>query len=253
MAAQPTTPKPELHVPGAPGPHRLRVGPLRRPRRVDQHHAADHAEPGCRGHPPRAQPQCSRGRRRRHRGGRPGRRRVLLPGRPRRVLRVPRRAPPRGGRRPRARRRGRRRRHRAHARSPGCARPGVTIFSPEDGQRLGLPGMVNQVIRACDTDLWEAHPTTAAAGAVRRAVGRRPGPDGCRDRSPLRGHACRARAGGIRPAHPGAGHHRHGRFRQVEPHRRARAAPAGGPAGQAAHRLRRDRPDASPGGRCPPR
>ena len=40
---------------------------------------------------------------------------------------------------------------------------GVTIFSPEDGQRLGLPGMVNQVIRACDTDLWDAHPTTAAA------------------------------------------------------------------------------------------
>src|SRR5918993_1036775 len=40
---------------------------------------------------------------------------------------------------------------------------GVTIFSPEDGQRLGLPGMVNEVIKVCDTDLWEAHPTTAAA------------------------------------------------------------------------------------------
>ena len=40
---------------------------------------------------------------------------------------------------------------------------GVTIFSPEDGQRLGLPGMVNQVVRACDTDLWQAHPTTVAA------------------------------------------------------------------------------------------
>ncbi len=53
---------------------------------------------------------------------------------------------------------------------------GVTIFSPEDGQRLGLPGMVNQVIAACDTDLWEAHPTTAQAvmsgerSAVARAV-----------------------------------------------------------------------------------
>ena len=31
---------------------------------------------------------------------------------------------------------------------------GVTIFSPEDGQRLGLPGMVNQVVAACDTDLY---------------------------------------------------------------------------------------------------
>jgi len=53
---------------------------------------------------------------------------------------------------------------------------GVTIFSPEDGQRLGLPGMVNQVVAACDTDLWEAGPTTAAAvisgerSAVARAI-----------------------------------------------------------------------------------
>ncbi|MEO5609087.1 MAG: fused isobutyryl-CoA mutase/GTPase IcmF, partial [Ornithinibacter sp.] len=53
---------------------------------------------------------------------------------------------------------------------------GVTIFSPEDGQRLGLPGMVNQVIAACDTDLWEARPTTAQAvmsgerAAVARAI-----------------------------------------------------------------------------------
>ncbi len=53
---------------------------------------------------------------------------------------------------------------------------GVTIFSPQDGQRLGLPGMVNQVVQACDTDLWAAHPTTAAAvlsgerSAVARAI-----------------------------------------------------------------------------------
>ncbi|GAA1179538.1 methylmalonyl-CoA mutase family protein [Ornithinimicrobium humiphilum] len=32
---------------------------------------------------------------------------------------------------------------------------GVTIFSPEDGQRLGLPGMVNQVLAESDVDLWE--------------------------------------------------------------------------------------------------
>ena len=51
---------------------------------------------------------------------------------------------------------------------------GVTIFSPEDGQRLGLPGMVNQVIKACDTDLWAAHPTTAGAvlSGERSAVAR---------------------------------------------------------------------------------
>ena len=53
---------------------------------------------------------------------------------------------------------------------------GVTIFSPQDGQRLGLPGMVNQVVQACDTDLWAEHPTTAAAvlsgerAAVARAI-----------------------------------------------------------------------------------
>ena len=53
---------------------------------------------------------------------------------------------------------------------------GVTIFSPEDGQRLGLPGMVNQVVAACDRDLWEEQPTTVAAvltgerAAVARAI-----------------------------------------------------------------------------------
>ncbi len=37
---------------------------------------------------------------------------------------------------------------------------GVTIFSPEDGQRLGLPGMVNTVVADCDTDLWDLHPVS---------------------------------------------------------------------------------------------
>ena len=31
---------------------------------------------------------------------------------------------------------------------------GVTIFSPEDGQRMGLPGMINSVVASCDVDLW---------------------------------------------------------------------------------------------------
>ena len=30
------------------------------------------------------------------------------------------------------------------------ARSGVTIFSPEDGQRLGLAGMVNRIVAECD-------------------------------------------------------------------------------------------------------
>ena len=40
---------------------------------------------------------------------------------------------------------------------------GVTIFSPEDGQRMGLAGMVNSVVRDCDFDLWDGKPVDAAA------------------------------------------------------------------------------------------
>ncbi|MEV0895239.1 fused isobutyryl-CoA mutase/GTPase IcmF [Actinoplanes sp. NPDC049802] len=39
---------------------------------------------------------------------------------------------------------------------------GVRIFSPEDGQRLGLPGMINQLIEACDIDLAAAEPDVEA-------------------------------------------------------------------------------------------
>ncbi|MEJ7635087.1 fused isobutyryl-CoA mutase/GTPase IcmF [Aeromicrobium sp.] len=53
---------------------------------------------------------------------------------------------------------------------------GVTIFSPEDGQRLGLAGMINTMIEACDVDLWENGPSAADAvrsgerGALARAI-----------------------------------------------------------------------------------
>ncbi|MFC8516345.1 fused isobutyryl-CoA mutase/GTPase IcmF [Streptomyces sp. NPDC057257] len=40
---------------------------------------------------------------------------------------------------------------------------GVTIFSPEDGQRMGLAGMVNSVVRDCDFDLWDTKPADVAA------------------------------------------------------------------------------------------
>src|SRR4051794_25131997 len=39
---------------------------------------------------------------------------------------------------------------------------GVTIFSPEDGQRLGLPGMINELIRGCDVDLAVTEPDVEA-------------------------------------------------------------------------------------------
>ncbi len=40
---------------------------------------------------------------------------------------------------------------------------GVRIFSPEDGQRLGLAAMVNTIVRDCDADLWRAWQPTAEA------------------------------------------------------------------------------------------
>ena len=40
------------------------------------------------------------------------------------------------------------------------------IFSPEDGQRLGLPGMINIMIRECDVDLT-AQPPASFDGSTR--------------------------------------------------------------------------------------
>ena len=42
------------------------------------------------------------------------------------------------------------------------AQAGVRIFSPEDGQRLGLPGMINELIRDADTDIAAAPPEPEA-------------------------------------------------------------------------------------------
>ncbi|HSV38263.1 MAG TPA: fused isobutyryl-CoA mutase/GTPase IcmF [Nocardioidaceae bacterium] len=53
---------------------------------------------------------------------------------------------------------------------------GVHIFAPEDGQRLGLAGMINQLIEKCDTDLWalsEATVESVISGdrtAIARAI-----------------------------------------------------------------------------------
>jgi methylmalonyl-CoA mutase len=55
------------------------------------------------------------------------------------------------------------------------ARSNVRIFSPEDGQRLGLPGMINELIRDCDSDPAAVPPPADAVlagdrGALARAV-----------------------------------------------------------------------------------
>ena len=53
------------------------------------------------------------------------------------------------------------------------AAAGVRIFSPEDGQRLGLPGMINELIRDCDIDLaGEPVPVEAVLAGDRGALAR---------------------------------------------------------------------------------
>ncbi|MEZ5096273.1 MAG: methylmalonyl-CoA mutase family protein [Nocardioides sp.] len=51
---------------------------------------------------------------------------------------------------------------------------GVRIFSPADGQRLGLAGMVNTMVAACDIDLWQqrAVPADAVISGDRSALAR---------------------------------------------------------------------------------
>jgi methylmalonyl-CoA mutase len=53
------------------------------------------------------------------------------------------------------------------------AKAGVRIFSPEDGQRLGLPLMINELIRDCDVDLTaDPAPVEAVLAGERRALAR---------------------------------------------------------------------------------
>ena len=53
------------------------------------------------------------------------------------------------------------------------AKAGVRIFSPEDGQHLGLAGMINELIKAADTDLTACQPAPdAVLAGERRALAR---------------------------------------------------------------------------------
>jgi isobutyryl-CoA mutase len=53
------------------------------------------------------------------------------------------------------------------------AKAGVRIFSPEDGQRLGLAGMINELVRDCDVDLAAEPPALEAVlTGDRRALAR---------------------------------------------------------------------------------
>ncbi len=53
------------------------------------------------------------------------------------------------------------------------AAAGVRIFSPEDGQQLGLPGMINELVRTCDVDLsTDPAPIEAVLAGERFALAR---------------------------------------------------------------------------------
>ncbi len=53
---------------------------------------------------------------------------------------------------------------------------GVRIFAPEDGQKMGLAAMINELVRECDVDLWSTSATTVDAvvagdrAAIARAI-----------------------------------------------------------------------------------
>ena len=94
------------------GPLRHRGEPVRRPRRVDQHHAPDPAGDRLRGDPSRPQPLGRGDRQLRDAGRRARHRDLVVPGRPRRVLQVHARPAARARRRPHQGVRRRRRRDR---------------------------------------------------------------------------------------------------------------------------------------------
>ena len=82
---------------------------------------------------------------------------------------------------------------------------GVRIFSPEDGQRLGLPGMINELIRDCDTDLaaraadgsrrcWPATASALARAITCLQAGRLPDADRAALAAPRRAAGSRCSA-----------------------------------------------------------
>ena len=127
---------------------------------------------------------------------------------------------------------------------------GVTrIFSPEDGQKLGLQGMINEIVAACDVDLAHDLPADLARADRRRplrpracaraAHQRRSRPAPCR---PRRARRC-SRGGEGEGAD--ARRHRHRRRRQELAHRRAGPPLPPRPGRPAEDRHRLDRPVAA--------
>ena len=256
QAVTPADSRPGAPRPGPPGPVRHRRQPVRRPRRLDQHHAADPAGPGRRGRSTsattaRSTRSCGPPCRRTCRASPSARTRAATSSTSATwstgcASRGP------------ARRQGlrrRRRRDRRPTRSPSC-RPTASPASsrPHDGQRLGLAGDgQHDHRRACDVDLAAdrsarrgrralARPATGRGALARAITALEAGALPDAELADLR------RRGG-RAAGPGARHHRHRRLGQVVAHRRAGPPLPPRPRGQAAHRRARRRPHPAAGRR----
>ena len=226
-----------------PKPLRDRGKPVRRTRRIDQHHAPDPPVGGRRGHSPRAQPLGGGDRGRRARRGRPRHRGELVPGRTRRVLQV------HGGHAPRTRRvrgpRVRRRRRRDHSR--GDARPARARGRPDllAGGRPGdgAPRHDRRHARALRSRYAPGRPARPRPPRRRRTRRTRADHHRHRGRQP-RPFPARLdpRTLGIPRLAARGRHHRHRRLGKVVAHRRARAPAPARPARRAAHRGARGRP-----------
>ena len=179
-----------------------------------------------------------------------GRRGLLLPGRPRRVLRVPRAVA-------------------ARARAPAtCASSAAAAASScheeidaaarqrrhdllPRGRPAAGPGRDDQLASSptATSTCGTAAPVTADDVLAGERCRRRAGDHRRRAGPAARRRPRRAARGGRRAPRPGPRHHRHRRVRQVLPHRRARTPAPHRPAGQAAGRGARGRPDPAQGRR----
>ena len=242
---------------GPQGPVRHGREPVRRPRRLDQHHAAHPPGERLRGHPPRPQPRRRGDRAVRDRGGRARHRDLVLPGRARRVLQVHDRPAARARRRPRPGVRRRRRRHRAR-RDRRAARVRRRAHLLARGRAAPRAAGHDQRMRRG----VRRRPGRRAAGLARRPHVRRPLL--AHARAGAAHHRARRRQGAgeaPRRAHPrggearhaGARHHRHGRRGQELAHRRAGAPLPPRPGRPAQDRDPVDRPVAAQVRRGAPR
>ena len=122
------------------------------------------------------------------------------------------------------------------------------IYSPEDGQRMGLHGMIGEIVRRCDTDPSLHAPRTldeivghgdAAWRALARLI------TALENGNADAGLVMALHAQSRSPARARAGGDRHRRRRQVQPDRRARPPPAPRPGRRPAHRADQHRPVAA--------